>query len=129
MIKKDRFKKWEVKSSSLIGLTPVKARDLLVDCFYTEQKATFRAISSGDDRVAPPSGDDIYRRVSAAVRFAFMEVGGDFTKPTISAIERAVDFLANRAALWGTPSEVTKHNKAQMRKVVEALRRQSENRL
>mgnify|MGYP001053264584 CR=1 FL=1 len=38
----ERFKRWFVSEEDLQGLNPIKARDIIIKCFFEAQKETFR---------------------------------------------------------------------------------------
>jgi hypothetical protein len=114
------FQKWVVDDSRLSGLDPIKARDLIVECFHFAQKEKFRSLRL---KAGIPSNDsDIINSTKVMVRLAFTEVGGDFQEPAKDTLEQVVTFLSIKEAMWGTPKEIIEHNKNQMLKVLSRLR-------
>ena len=114
------FYKWTASNEQLFGLDPVKARDLVIECFHNAQKDKFRALK--EKAGIPASEKDVYDSIAVMVRLAFVEVEGDFQQPTKAALLKVVGFLNAREVMWGTPKDVVEHNKAQMLKVVNKLR-------
>jgi hypothetical protein len=114
------FYKWTASNEQLFGLDLAKARDLVVECFYTAQKDKFQALK--EKAGIPSSEKDVYDSITVMVRLAFVEVEGDFQQPTKEKLLKVVDFLNAREVMWGTPRDVVEHNKAQMLKVVNKLR-------
>lgn len=113
------FQKWVVDDSRLTGATPLRARDLIVECFHFAQKDKFKALRV---KAGIPSTDaDISNSIKVMVRLAFTEVGGDFQEPTKDILAKVIDFLGNKEAMWGTPKEIIEHNKKQLFKVINKL--------
>jgi hypothetical protein len=104
----------------LSGLNPVKARDLVVECFHFAQKDKFKALRM---KAGIPSTDaDIANSIKVMVKLTFAEVGGDFQEPTKDVLLQVVDFLGNKEAMWGTPKDIIEHNKGQMLKIINRLK-------
>ncbi len=115
-----RFKRWSVKESDLADLTPSKARDLLIDCFYNAQKETF--LRARKQLGVVSSDEDIYASVVAGVRKAFSEVNGDFEKPEKEKLAKVLEALVKKAISWGTPEEIIEHHKSELKKVLDKLK-------
>jgi len=114
------FKRWSVKKSDLSDLNPVKARELIIRCFYEAQKETF---ARAKQQLGVPSSDrDLHTSVVTVVKLAFSEVGGDFKKPTKESLTKVVEVLARKSASWGTPKDIIEHHKGQIRKVIDLLK-------
>lgn len=112
---------WCVTEEDLQDLDAVKARDLVIRCFFEAHKETYAAAKA---KLGVPTGDDEVRRsIVAAVRLAFREVGADFDHPTKEALTQVIDVLGRKAAAWGTPKEVVEHHKGEIRKVLARLER------
>ena len=103
----------------LAGLTPVRARDLIVECFYYAQHET---LARAKLKLGAGHLDEaaIRSSVVGAVRLAFKEAGGDFDHPTLGALSGAIDVLARKADAWGTPPDIVRHHHDQ---IVAMLRR------
>lgn len=110
-----------VSASQLSNLTPMAARELVVECFFQAQKETFRraAVSL---RQELPSDEELRKTVEGAVRFAFRGVKADFENPTRQTLLDVVSKLADRAAAMGTPVDIVSHHKDQMVQVFAALK-------
>lgn len=116
-------KRWCVTSAELVGIDEVKARDLLVECFYCAQHQTFQRAKeqiglSWDER-------SVRRSVNGAVRVAFRRVGAEWDSPTRPGLEAVLQELADKSSTWGTPEEVIDHHRKEMGKVLNRLPRSS----
>ena len=114
-------KRWFISEADMANLSPRKARDLIVDCFFEAQRETFARAKekAGSSDTAPES---IRTMVAAGVRTAFKEAGDDYDDPTVESLERAVAVLARRAAAWGTPTDIIEHHGAQIAALLARLR-------
>lgn len=113
------FGTWTVGPDDLAGIDPARARDLLVECFYDAQRATF---ARSKQKLGKDVSEETLRRsVKAAVRVAFEQAGGDYDQPTRASVEAAVAALAKSAASWGTPAPVIEHHRRQAEKILGAL--------
>jgi len=111
--------KWVVPATDLVGLTPEKARELIVRCFLEAQKETF---ARARERLGQtPTEATLLASVEGAVRLAFRESGGDFDRPTAQSLEKVVEVLARKAGSWGTPEDVIHHHKGQIGRVLSVL--------
>lgn len=111
---------WSVPESEFRAMTPLRARDLIVECFYQAQHETFERAKHRVSK-APADAESIRKAVIAAVRVAFKEVGGDFEKPTPSMLAKVVEVLAAKSDAWGTPEDVIAHHRAQIERILIAL--------
>jgi hypothetical protein len=112
--------RWAAREEDLEDLDPVKARDLIVRCFFESQRETFAEVKQ---RIGTPADDETVRRtVVAAVRISMTDAGGDFDHPTVETLGGAVQALAGRAASWGTPHEIISYHKGQIERILGALR-------
>ena len=104
---------WKVPPSELVELTPQRARDLVVECFYFAQHETLARVKQ---RMGAASVDDasVRANVLGAVRLAFKETGGDFDYPSVHSLHNVIDVLAKRAGSWGTPDDIVKHHHDQI---------------
>ncbi len=113
------FKRWELCESDLADITPEKARDLIINCFYSAQTETF--IRARRQIGVRSSNEDIQASVIAGVRAAFKEIGGDFDKPSKESLEKVVQALAKKSASWGTPEDIIEYHKKQIQRILERL--------
>lgn len=104
---------WRLTEDHLAGLTPLRARDLIVECFFFAQRETMARtrLRLGAAHVDEAS---IRANVVGAVRVAMKEAGGDFDHPTIGALAGAVDVLARKAEAWGTHEDIVRHHHEQI---------------
>jgi hypothetical protein len=114
-----RFGRWNLDEKDLQDLSPVKARDLVIRCFYEAQKETF---AMAKEKLHLPAGEQhILSSVISTIKSAFAEVGGDYEKPTVESLTGVVEVLAKKAAAWGTPPEIIEHHKGQIGLVIKRL--------
>ncbi len=113
------FKRWNVRTTDLVDMTPIKARDLIVKCFFEAQKETF--LRSRKDLGLDTSDEDLYASVVGAVRMAFNEIAGDFDNPSKEQLFQVVEVLARKAKAWGTPEDIVEHHKGQIKKIFGAF--------
>ncbi|MER2561640.1 MAG: hypothetical protein ABTQ32_13015 [Myxococcaceae bacterium] len=106
-------------NEDLVGLTPVRARDLVVKCFLNAQLETFKRAATrlGSNT----SVEQLQRTVEGAVWLAFRSTKGDFEHPTKETLMAAVMDLAGKAAAMGTPHDIVEHHKQQLARVFEVL--------
>lgn len=110
-----------VSNEELQHLTPVKARDIIVHCFFEAQKETFTRAMKTLGNI--PNDADLKVKLEGAVRLAFREAEGDFDHPNLQSLMKAVQVLGNKAAAMGTPPDIIGHHQAEIMKVFEALGR------
>lgn len=120
MSTEDQFKKWDLDERNLRNLTPIKVRDLIIECFYTAQAGTFKKVKEMSKLEFKEK--DILTSIVASVRLGFAEADGDFDNPTKEVLAKVVDFLAAKAASWGTPKDLIEHHKSQINKAISLLR-------
>jgi len=111
---------WRLPEIPLADLTPARARDLVVDCFYFAQDETFERVKRKLG-ARPPDPDAIRATVIGAVRIAFRESGGDFDHPTVASIANAVAVLGCKAESWGTPVDIVRHHADQIRSLLQRM--------
>ena len=111
--------RWFLDASDLLDVTPIKARDLIVKCFYEAQKET---IAAAGKTIGQAQNDaELQNTVIGAVRLAFREAAGDFDHPNKGGLMAAVEILARKSQQWGTPPDIVQHHKAQIERVLKAL--------
>jgi hypothetical protein len=114
-------RRWTVSDEELRGMTPEKARDLMVACFYEAQAEMFERT-----RVKlrlPPDEEQIRKTVEGVVRRAFEESGYDYRRPVRDAFRPVAERLERESAAYGTPADVIEHHTAEYEKVLAALER------
>ncbi len=115
------FKRWFVSERDLPYLDPVKARDVIIRCFYSAQKETFARVKEKVNQAA--SDQEIKHTITAAVKSVFTTVGEDFDNPSPEGLVKVVSILASKAKSWGTPDDIIEHHKEQIKKVLDALQK------
>jgi hypothetical protein len=110
-----------VSDEELQGMTPERARDLMVVCFYEAQAEMFERT-----RVKlnlPPDEEQIHKTVEGVVRRAFEDAGYDYRRPVRDAFRPVAERLERESAAYGTPADVIEHHTAEYEKVLAALER------
>lgn len=113
------YKRFALSKEELQNLTPLKARDIIVHCFFEAQKETFTRVMKTLGNI--PNDADLKVKLEGSVRLAFKEAGGDFDHPNLQSLMKAVQVLGNKAAAMGTPSDIIEYHKAEIMKVFAAL--------
>jgi hypothetical protein len=116
-----QYQRWTCLPSDLVDLTPRRARDLVVECFFQAQHEMMErgqvAMGLDVDPVAIRMGAE------SAVRMAFASTGGDFENPDKAGLERAVKSLTEMAGTFGTPADIIDHHEQQIAVLLAGLRR------
>ena len=112
--------RWECKDSDLKDMTPSKARDLIIECFFEAQKETFARAKKTLGKEA--SDSEILKSVESAVRLTFKEEGLNFEAPSKDDLGKAVQALARKAGSWGTPADIIEHHKGQIMKILGSIK-------
>jgi hypothetical protein len=111
--------RWRLDPGALAGLTPERARDLMIECFLMAQEETF--IRTRERLNLGTNAAELTRTLTGVVRIAFTDLGHDFDHPTVEALDDVADHLARQAAQFGTPSDVVRHHRREFTKVTNAL--------
>lgn len=114
------YKRWFVDEKDLIGLDTIRARDIIIKCFFEAQKETFARVKEALGRTV--NEKEILESVTNAVKLLFRESNGSFENPSKQDLLNVVERLASKAASWGTPQDIIEHHKGQIEKVLRALR-------
>ena len=111
---------WTVPGSQLVDLTPIRARDLVVECFLFAQRET---LIRAKLKVGASGMDDAAIRASivGAVRLAFKESGGEYDRPTVASLTSAIAVLARKAEAWGTPIDIIQHHHDQILNLLQRM--------
>ena len=113
------YTRWTMEPADLVGLTPLKARDLVTRCLLEAQRETF---ALNEQRLGHKAEDEHLRFVvQGAVRLAFRETGQDYNHPTLESLMKVVQLLATKSSRWGTPPEIIEHHKQQISRVLQTL--------
>lgn len=113
------YERWFCSPADLVGLDPVRARDLVVKCFYQAQHETLTR--SHATMGLSVDEESIRAEAEGAVRNAFKRTGGDFGNPDKISIRRAVESLADSALAFGTPPDIVEHHRKQIDVVLAGL--------
>ncbi len=120
MEEKKRFRRWRLEEEDLRELDPLKARDLIIKCFYEAQRETFAR--SKQSLGLSADEEQVHASVSSAVKLAFKEVGEDFSNPTKASLIRVVEVLGRKSTAWGTPRDIIEHHRGQIMRVINELK-------
>lgn len=115
----ERFVRSYIQEEDLLDLNPVKARDLVVRCFYEVQRETITTVR--EQLHLSASDEDLHDSVVTTIKLTFADVGADFEKPTKGSLMKVVQALAEKCAAWGTPAEIIDHHREQIAKVFQRL--------
>jgi hypothetical protein len=114
-----QFERWYCIPSELVGLTPQRARDLIVECFFQAQREMLERSAAGMG--LDTDLEAIRAQAEAAVRDALVRTGGDFENPDKASLDRAVESLLATARDLGTPSDIMRHHEQQIAMMLEGL--------
>ncbi|MEJ2422821.1 MAG: hypothetical protein P8018_14160 [Acidobacteriota bacterium] len=111
--------RWVPNENDLANMSPEKARDLILECFFQAQKETFARARKRLGQV--PNEKELRDSIEGAVRLAFKEVNGTYGTPTFETLTGAVGVLARKAEAWGTPRDIVDFHSQQISKVLKVL--------
>ncbi len=111
--------RWYLQNEDLKDLTPQKARDLIIKCFFEAQKETFKRAKQKFGK--PADTTDILQRITSVVKLTFQQINGDFNQPTKKTLLKVIERLAAMSSSWGTPEDIIEHHKKQIERVLNEL--------
>jgi hypothetical protein len=111
--------RWCPSDAELQNLTVAKARDLIVNCFFEAQKETLSRAKEKLGKVADEGA--LHRDVENIVRMTFRELGYPYDDPTQEQLGAVVMQLAQKAAAWGTPSDIIEHHRVLIGRIFSKL--------
>ncbi len=112
-------RKWFLRPRDLMGLTPVKARDLIAQCFYESERDVYLDSQRAQGHAA--TYDEILKMVEGTVRRAFEETGHSYDEPTKNALKDVVNVLMRKAAAWKTPQDLIVHHREDLGRIIASL--------
>ncbi len=115
------FTRWECKDDcDPAGMTPLKARDLIIRCFFEAQKEAFARSKKnlGDKKT---SDAELQRTVESVVKLTFNETGCNFDNPSKEDLGKAIQALAKKSSMWGTPADIIDYHKGQITRILANL--------
>jgi hypothetical protein len=116
-----QYQRWICSPSDLADLTPKRARDLIVECFFQAQHEMMEEGQAATGLDADPVA--IRMGAESAVRMAFASTGGDFENPDKASLQRAVVSLLEMASTFGTPADIIHHHEQQIAVLLAGLHR------
>jgi len=109
------YNRWSVPKRELIGITPQKAQDLIVQCFFEAQRETF-TLSTGISDEAK-----LKQMVVETIKKILEHVNESFDKPTRQSLVKLVEELTKKESEWGTPKNIIMHHLMQIYEILRAL--------
>lgn len=116
-----RFGQWNINISDLDDLSPVKVRDLIIECLYKAERETFLRIKNESNISSNENEKEIREYIETRVKIAFDTVGGNFEHPTKESLSNVAVVIAKMSTLFGTPKNVIEFHKGQMQRLIKAL--------
>jgi hypothetical protein len=116
-----QYRRWVCSPSDQIDLTPKRARDLVVECFFQAQHEMMEQGQAATGLDVDPVA--IRMGAESAVRMAFASTGGDFENPDKASLLLAVESLLEMAGTFGTPADIIQHHEQQIAIVLAGLHR------
>jgi hypothetical protein len=113
------FHLWTVSPADLENMDLIKARNLMVRCFYEAQKDTFARARIRLKKTA--NEGEVLSSVTNMIQLIFKTRGYDFDNPTKNGLRAIAEELIKKAAAWGTPAEVWENNQKQFYEIVARL--------
>lgn len=111
--------RWCPTDVELKNLTVIKARDMIVNCFFDAQKET---LSRAKERLGKmPDDAALHKDVENIVRITFRELGFSFDNPTREQLGAVVMELAQKAAAWGTPKDIIDYHRALIGRIFDSV--------
>lgn len=115
----NQHSRWTLSENDLAGLTPLKARDLLLKCFFEAQKETLvqaekRIFGSADEERI--KADTLKMTKSLATTFHV-----DFENPTKTGLLKLLEEMVKMSLAWGTPQEIVDYHKNQIVRMLDTL--------
>ena len=108
--------RWSVNKKDLIGLTPIKARDLIIDCFFEIQRDSYvRSLGLSDEKQWKIMAVSTVRRTMS-------ELHENFDTPSKQSLVRLVEGLAEKSSTWGAPPDEIVHHMMQLSELLNALK-------
>jgi len=110
---------YEINATDLSGLNSLKAKDLIVSCFFHAQKET---LARAKQKLGNESNDDTLRKsIIIIIKQALKDCGGSYEVPSNACLNAIVPVLAKKAISWGTPKDIVNHHKEQIQKMLKLL--------
>lgn len=114
-----QYQKWTVSNSDLTDMNPIKARDLIIQCFYEAQRETLVRVKK---RLGSPSDDaNVMKSIEKIIKATFNEVGVDFQQPDKQGLMKVIESLAKKSSTVSTPLDIIEYHKGQVMKILNLL--------
>ena len=110
---------WQPSEEQLADMTSLKARDLLVECFFTAQLEAFKCVKKAHGESLDE--ENVRASVVQGIQHGFKETGNDYDEPSKMALVQVVEFLAKMAPVWGTPDDIVEHHREIMMDILERI--------
>ena len=110
---------WCLDEEDLAGLSPRRARDLVVECLLRAQGDAYHQPGMCLER---ETGERELRvTVVMAVRLKFADLGLSWDDPKPEDIIAVMRAIAGDTLVWGTQEAIVQHQAEQLRRIEEAL--------
>ena len=113
------FNRWCLEPEDLKELDAVKARDLIIECFFDAQKETLARAKKTLGQGAET--DEMKRATVSIIKVTFKELGADWNRPTKETLGKVVESLAKKSQMWGTPPDIIEHHREQLGRLFRVL--------
>lgn len=115
----NEFHRWKPSPQDLTNMTPAKALDLIIKCFFEAQKETIVRVK---ERLHKPVDEKkIHDTVTGFIHGQFKSSGFDFNRPTKENLAAIVEILGRVSPTWGTPVDVVEYHKTQIKKILNLI--------
>ena len=114
-----KYKRWVLKGSDLLELTPGKVKALIEKCFYDAQKEIY--VTSKKRLNVPFDDNRVRNSIQATIRLAISHVDGDQDNTSKETLYEVLDILEQKARSWRTPDELIDYHKSQIIRALNLL--------
>jgi hypothetical protein len=115
------YKRWVIKEEDLRDLSPIKIRNLILNCLFEAQKEAFLH-NAQDEEDREVDLNIIKESMESILHAGFKEIGGNFDDPTQEHLEQLIQYLADKSKSWGTPREIVDYHFFQMKKIIDSFK-------
>lgn len=114
-----KFERWCLNPSDLEEMNAVKARDVIMNCFFEAQKETY--IRGGMLMGQEFSEEQVRNTIKYSFKSGFKSINADFNNPSIESINQLISLLMRKAKAMGTPEDIVLYHRDQIDQVLVAL--------
>lgn len=114
-----KFERWCLNLSDLEEMNTLKARDVIMNCFYEAQKETY--MRGGRLTGQDFSEAEVRNTIFYSFKSGFKSINADFDNPTVDSINQLLALLMRKAKAMGTPADIIDYHRTQIDHVMTAL--------